>query len=144
MRGNAKHVSDHSDDKYKSSNDHFEYGYSHSIVQLTSFFWKNCEKVLLFLPISFLDFHLYLRLAFSDCNIIRKFLSVTSKIYILTHLAYIANAKKLCYMKQQSHSFESVRNGHTSWRQLPLQNDVNHGIRQCYIILTLERRYKYM
>ena len=26
-----------------------------------------------------------------------------------TQLAYIANAKKSCYMKQQSHSFESAR-----------------------------------
>ena len=28
---------------------------------------------------------------------------------IRTHLAYIANVKKSCYTKQQSHSFESVR-----------------------------------
>ena len=25
-----------------------------------------------------------------------------------THFVYIANAKKLCYMKQQNHSFESA------------------------------------
>ena len=28
---------------------------------------------------------------------------------IRTHLTYIANAKKLCYIKQQGHSFESAR-----------------------------------
>ena len=28
---------------------------------------------------------------------------------IRTHLAHIANAKKLCYIKQQSHSFERAR-----------------------------------
>ena len=33
----------------------------------------------------------------------------TDLLFIQTHLAYIANAKKLCYMKQQSNRFESVR-----------------------------------
>ena len=33
---------------------------------------------------------------------------------IQMHLAYIANAKKLCYMKQLRHSFESVRKGQAS------------------------------
>ena len=34
---------------------------------------------------------------------------VTSLMLIRTHLTYIANAKILCFMKQKSHSFESVR-----------------------------------
>ena len=33
----------------------------------------------------------------------------TELTFFLTHLAYIANAKKSCYMKQQSHSIESAR-----------------------------------
>ena len=32
-----------------------------------------------------------------------------AKTLIQTHLTYIANAKKLCYIKQQSHSSESTR-----------------------------------
>ena len=45
-------------------------------------------------------------------------------------------------MKQQSHSFESVRKVRASWDQLPLQNDVIHGVRRCNIVLTHERCYK--
>ena len=34
---------------------------------------------------------------------------IFSKLSIRTHLAFTANVKKLCYMKQQSHSSESAR-----------------------------------
>ena len=37
----------------------------------------------------------------------RRFYCVRNSIR--THLAYIANVKKSCYTKQQSHSFESAR-----------------------------------
>ena len=63
---------------------------------------------------------------------------------ILLHLAYIANAKKLCYMKQQSHCFKSARKAYATGRQLHLQHDVNLGVRWCNIILMLERLYEYM
>ena len=60
-----------------------------------------------------------------------------------TSLPYIANAKKL-YMKQQSHSFESVRTAHASSYQLPEQIDVSHSVRRCNIVFLFERGYTYM
>ena len=41
---------------------------------------------------------------------------------------YNSLTKKSCYMKQQSHSFESTRQAHASWRQLPQLNDAGHDI----------------
>ena len=61
-------------------------------------------------------------------------------LQIRTHLTYIANAKKSCHMKKQSHRFESMRKACISGCQVPLKNDVSHGIRWCNLILTLERK----
>ena len=56
------------------------------------------------------------------------------KYWILSHLTYIDNAK----IKQQCHSFESARKAHASRRQLPLQNNVSHGVRWCNMVSNLK------
>ena len=71
-------------------------------------------------------------------------LLVNTFLYILTHLAYRDNAKKTWYIKRYSHSFESMRKAHTSWRPFLLQNDVDHGARRCNVVFTLERCYIFM
>ena len=42
-------------------------------------------------------------------------------LQIRTYLTYIANAKKSCHMKQQSHRFESMRKACTNGCQVPLE-----------------------
>ena len=78
------------------------------------------------------------------CQLMRFwYLSHMCKAFILSHLVYIVNAKNVLYPTTMS-QFESPRKAHTSLSQLPLQNDISHGVRQCYIISILERPYKYM
>ena len=49
---------------------------------------------------------------------------------IRTHLAYRANVEKSCYMKQQSHSSESVRCYDVNCNWKVIESDVSHGGRR--------------
>ena len=42
------------------------------------------------------------------------------------------------------HSFEIARKVRANRRHLLLENDIIHDVRQCNVVFTLERRYKYM
>ena len=59
---------------------------------------------------------------------------------IRTHLAYIANVKKPCYLRQKSHSSESARQL-TSIATEKMTSVMANG--RCNVVMTLERRNKY-
>ena len=104
----------------------------------------------------FVDCSLYLLLCCCTCyskgsinsqNICRNYVDamqrmLSRKYLIRTHLAYIANVKKSCYTKQQSHSFESARQltSFNHWKVM--KSDVSNGVRRCNVVLTLERHEK--
>ena len=56
----------------------------------------------------------------------------------------IESMLKKCDRSNNNSLFWKRKKVRASWRHLLLENDVIHGVGQCYAVFTLERRYKYM
>ena len=78
-----------------------------------------------------------IRCNFPDISYISETQKNNFQFLIRTHLAYIANVKKSCYMRQQSHSFESARSL-TSFTTEKWSNVTSvMAFRRCNVVLTL-------
>ena len=64
-------------------------------------------------------------------------------LQIRTYLTYIANVKKSCHMKQQSHRFESMRKAKNG-RQVPLEMMSVMALDAVTSFRRLKEHYKHM